>query len=341
METLFKPNSQHQQQLQQQQQQQQQREHQHQQPAPAKHYGHLVRGIGFALIAVVVFSLTAPLTKVALTVFEAGFIAAARAFGAGCLALLVIRLHRWRKPTRHEATLLLAAGTGVVLGFPHLLNYALTHLSAAEMGVVLAALPLATSLFATLINQEKHGFQFWLFSLLGAFFLVLFMGDGLAQAHWSGSTALVIIGAVFFAGIGYAAGAKAAKTLGGWQTICWTLTLYLPISLALFGYYLHGEVTNTEKWRSLIAATSLQQWLWVGAALSYLILMSQWWGFKFWYQAMADFGAGKIAQVQLLQPFFTLLFAAVLLGEALTFELLLFSGLIAGSIFMTLYKGKK
>lgn len=34
--------------------------------------------------------------------------------------------------------------------------------------------------------------------------------------------------------------------------------------------------------------------------LVYLAVISQWWGFRFWYQAMAEAGAGRISQIQLL-----------------------------------------
>ena len=68
------------------------------------------------------------------------------------------------------------------------------------------------------------------------------------------------------------------------------------------------------------------------AGLLYLAVISQWWGFRFWYQAMAEAGAGRISQIQLLQPFFTLLFAVIFLGESFDVEQGLFALLIVLAI---------
>jgi len=51
-------------------------------------------------------------------------------------------------------------------------------------------------------------------------------------------------------------------------------------------------------------------------------------GFFFWYRGMALGGVARVGQTQLLQPFLTLLGAAVLLHESLTGESLLFAGAV-------------
>lgn len=66
----------------------------------------------------------------------------------------------------------------------------------------------------------------------------------------------------------------------------------------------------------------------VYAALVYLTLISQWLGFRFWYRAMTIAGVGVISQFQLLQPFFTLIFSALILSEAIAVSTLLFALLI-------------
>ena len=296
----------------------------------------MVKAAGYALLAVVLFSLTVPLTKVALRYFNPDFIAASRAFFAGCAALLVIRHKGWRLPSGNEFFWLAAAGSGVAIGFPQLLNWGLTTLSAAEMAVVLAGLPLSTALFATFLMKEKHSKWFWVFSLLGAVFLLGYFYEGLTQAQWRATTLAVLLATVLFAGLGYSAGSKAAKTLGGWQTICWALVMYLPISAGLFCYSLTQELKDIQKWSNILAAEHLPHFGMALIALVYLIFISQWWGFKFWYQAMADYGAGKIAQIQLMQPFFTFAFSALILGEVLTLKHLLFAVLIGASVLATL-----
>jgi drug/metabolite transporter (DMT)-like permease len=51
-------------------------------------------------------------------------------------------------------------------------------------------------------------------------------------------------------------------------------------------------------------------------------------GFFFWYRGMALGGVARVGQTQLLQPFLTLLGAAVLLGEPLAIDSLLFAGAV-------------
>jgi drug/metabolite transporter (DMT)-like permease len=101
---------------------------------------------------------------------------------------------------------------------------------------------------------------------------------------------------VLLGGLGYACGAIATRHLSGPQVISWALLLGLPVTLAIA----LGSAPATP------GRVALPSWL----AFAYLGLMSQWIGFFFWYRGLARGG-----QVQLLQLFFTLLFAAALLGE--------------------------
>jgi len=65
---------------------------------------------------------------------------------------------------------------------------------------------------------------------------------------------------------------------------------------------------------------------WLGFA--YISVFSMFIGFFFWYRGMALGGVARVGQTQLLQPFLTLLGAAVLLGEALELASLLFAGAV-------------
>ena len=264
-----------------------------------------------ALFAVALFSATAPATKYANTVFDGGFIAASRALLAGLLALVVIKLNRWPKPALTEWVWLAIAGAAVVIAFPFLLSYTMAVMTAAEMGIVLAALPITTAVFSSYINREAYSAYFWLAALTGTVLLIFYVANDIGDRFYSWTGILQLGALITSAGIGYASGSKAAQSLGGWQTICWCLALYLPLSTLMMAL----NIDNT-----LNAGTELldfNQWqvLSSSLALLYLIVVSQWWGFKFWYQAMADIGTGRIAQIQLLQPFLTLSIAALLLSE--------------------------
>ena len=64
------------------------------------------------------------------------------------------------------------------------------------------------------------------------------------------------------------------------------------------------------------------------AAFAYLGVFSMFLGFCFFNQAMARGGIAKIGQLQLIQPFFTLAIAAVLLGEAIQLDSIVFAILV-------------
>ena len=291
-----------------------------------------VSGAAKGLFAVVLFAMTVPMTKLALPFFNPELIASSRAFFAGLLALAVILINGWSLPDKKTLVWLAIGGAGVVVGFPYLLSYSLVNLSAANMGVVLAGLPLMTSLFAVLVMGERHRRGFWLSSGIGATLLTVYFLNGATSEGWSLQTLGLLLLLLMFGGLGYSAGAKASKSLGGWQTICWMLVLYLPLSSISIGYYTGNEAFIASM-NEAMANPAQQHGLWVSiASLSYLAVISQWWGFRFWYQAMAEAGAGRISQIQLLQPFFTLMFAVIFLGEMFAVEQGLFALLIVLAI---------
>ena len=289
-------------------------------------------GAAKGLFAVVLFAMTVPMTKLALPFFSPELIASSRAFIAGLLALVVIHLNGWPLPDKRTLAWLVLAGIGVVIGFPYLLSYSLVNLSAANMGVVLAGLPLMTSVFAVVIMKERNGLRFWISSGFGALLLLVYLLKDATSSGWDIQVLGGLLLVLMFGGLGYSAGAKAAKSIGGWQTICWMLALYLPLSSISMGYYAGNEAfinALTQAMNDPSQQNGLQHDLWISiAALSYLAVISQWWGFRFWYQAMAEAGAGRISQIQLLQPFLTLLFAVIFLGESFAFEQGLFALLI-------------
>jgi drug/metabolite transporter (DMT)-like permease len=52
-------------------------------------------------------------------------------------------------------------------------------------------------------------------------------------------------------------------------------------------------------------------------AFGYVAVFSMWLGFFAWYRGLALGGTVRVSQVQLLQPFLSMLFAIPLLGESL------------------------
>ena len=105
------------------------------------------------------------------------------------------------------------------------------------------------------------------------------------------------------AAFGYVGGARLTPALGAERVICWVLAIALPVTLPLA--WLHAPAD----WRAINAAS----W-W---AFAYLAVFSMWIGFFAWYRGLALGGAVRVSQVQLVQPFLSMLFAVPVLGERL------------------------
>lgn len=250
------------------------------------------------LIAVASFSLTLPATRVAVASMHPLFVSSGRAIVAALLAMVYLYFGRHRRPTRAELRSLTIVAAGVVIGFPICTAWAMQRVDASHGGVMLGVLPLATATAGAIFSHERPSWKFWLFALAGSALVVAFSlirGSGALQLA---DVALLL--AVASAAIGYAAGARLALSLGGLQTISWALLLCVPLLIVPTLYFAPRA-----------APLSWQAW----AAFAYVCVISQYLGFWPWYRALALGGTARVGQVQLLQPFMTLVAAALLLGE--------------------------
>ena len=57
-----------------------------------------------------------------------------------------------------------------------------------------------------------------------------------------------------------------------------------------------------------------------------------WIGFFFWYRGLAAGGVARVGQTQLLQPFFTVLIAAAMLDESLTWKTVGFAAAVIATV---------
>lgn len=277
-----------------------------------------------ALFAVVLFSLTAPMSQVALTAFTPEFIAFMRAALAGVCSLMLAGYLEWQLPSKRHCIQILIAGSAVTLIFPYTLSVSLTQYQASDLGIILAGIPLVTALLASLIFKEKQNRVFWVCILVGSALLFLFtinQSENQISISTHGPVFLMLIAA----GVGYSVGGQVAKSIGGFKTICWMTIFYLPIALLGVGY----ESANNSHGFSADNSDAI-------LALLYLCIISQWIGFHFWYGAMAKVGIAAAGQVQLMQPFFTLLFSALLLGAVLILGQFVYAGLITCTVIISM-----
>ncbi|WP_027052188.1 DMT family transporter [Mesorhizobium erdmanii] len=250
-------------------------------------------------IGVLIFSGSLPATRVAVMDFDPTFVTSARAAIAGLLGLVVLLLFRQKRPERGDLLSLVIVALGVVVGFPLLTALALKHVTSAHSIIFVGLLPLATAIFGVLRGGERPRPAFWLFSCIGS---ALVAGFALMQGVTASPVGDgLMLGAIVVCGLGYAEGAALSRRLGGWQVICWALTLSLPIMLVL-------TVATLPPSFAAVGAHA-----WVG--LAYVSLFSMLIGFVFWYRGLAQGGIAAVGQLQLLQPFFGLALAATLLHE--------------------------
>lgn len=259
-----------------------------------------LRGMLVALVGVVMFAATLPATRIAVAHLSPWWIALGRAELAAILAGIALWARRERLPAREHWPSLALTALGVVLGFPLFSSLAMVSASASHGAVVAGLLPFATVVAATLRSGERPAASFWAAASAGSAVVIGFAlrgGDGaLGAGDWA------MLAAVAAGAIGYAEGGRLARTLGGWQTIAWALVIAAPL-LALPTLW----VGMTQPFASVPASA------WAG--FLYVAVFSQLVGFLFWYGGMAIGGVARVSQVQLLQLFFTLLFAWLLLDE--------------------------
>jgi drug/metabolite transporter (DMT)-like permease len=263
-------------------------------------------GLLWALLGVVLFSFSLPLTKVAIGGFSPFFTAMGRAVIAGALALVVLGAGRVRFPAREHVRPLLFTMLGAVFGWPILLALALERTTSAHAAVIAAFMPLTTAVFAVLRSHERVPRQFWLAAVGGTVALAAFAlsRGGAEGGDWNAD--LLVVGAVLSSSWCYVEGAAITRVMPGWQVISWVVVFALPVtvpaSILIWAATSGDYVTTTAEWVALIL---------LGVSSMYL-------GFFAWYRGLALAGAAYGGQVQQLQALLTLLWSALLLGESVT-----------------------
>jgi drug/metabolite transporter (DMT)-like permease len=124
--------------------------------------------------------------------------------------------------------------------------------------------------------------------------------------------------AIIVCGLGYAEGGRLSRKLGGWQVISWALVLSLPVMAALALYTTPPSFDGVRR----------AAWI----SLAYVSLFSMLIGFIFWYRGLAQGGIAAVGQLQLLQPFFGLALAGMLLREEVSPLMLVVSVAVAACV---------
>jgi drug/metabolite transporter (DMT)-like permease len=280
------------------------------------------RGLFYGLLGIIGFSVTLPATKLAVVALDPIFVGLGRAVVAACMAAPLLYFTRQKIPTRAQIRSLFIVMLGVIIGFPVLTAWAMQTAPASHGAVVVGLLPLATALAGAWRAHERPTPVFWYASVVGSATVV-----GYALVNGGGSfhaADFILLAAVAAAALGYAEGGRLAREIGGWQVICWALVFAAPVIIApaAFGAW----KTGLEGFANAPASA------WAGFA--YAAAVSQFLGFFAWYHGLALGGVARVGQIQLLQPFMTLGFSALLLGEKIAPLAIVAMGVAALAIFV-------
>ena len=260
------------------------------------------QGMLLGFIGVFLFSLTLPLTRIAVAELSPYFVTFGRSTLAGMCALLLFLFTKPKLPTKNQLIRLSVIALGVVYGFPLFVALAMKTLPSAHGGIVLGVLPLATAVAGALRFKDRPSLSFWMTAVLGSLLVIAYAalnGSG-GLAHEDG----LLFVAIASAAMGYSEGGKLSEEMSAVDVISWALVLTLPMNIYLTSQYLDFDISS-------VSVSAMISFLYVG-------LISMYVGFFFWYKGMAVGGVARVGQVQLLQPFLTLVAAYFLLGETIT-----------------------
>lgn len=281
------------------------------------------RGLWLGLLGVTIFALTLPMTRLAVGTPEApqmsgAFIALGRAVVAAGLSVAFLTITRAPFPRRQDWIPLAITSAGVVLGFPLFTSVAMRHVEAVHASVILGVLPLATAAVGAWLHRQRPSAGFWLCALAGSALVVGFAMLSSTTGLLPQTADLLLLAAMGCAAVGYGYGAQLSSRMRAEYVICWALVIALPVTLPL----------SMLEWpRMQIHASA-----WMGFA--YVAVFSMWIGFFAWYRGLMLGGTVRVSQVQLLQPFLSMVFAVPLLGERLDAPTLGFAAAVIATVFI-------
>lgn len=278
--------------------------------------------IAVAVAVMVVWGATPIVTRLALDDLEPLVIASLRTLLAGLLAAPLLVRMRQRPPADGPSRKLLAisAAAGFVV-FPIVYTIGQERTSALHGVMILAALPIVTGAYASLVTRRVPRSP-WLVgsavALVGEVVLIAGRGGSTSEATLAGD--LLVAASALCVSAGYVAGAmlpprglsSLAATL--WGVVLGTVVL-APLVVWLFA-------------DDGVPQAGVTAW---GAVL-FLAVMTSIVGYVGWYWALDQGGIARIATMQFLQPLSGFVLAALVLGEHVTAPIAVGSALIVAGI---------
>ncbi len=266
---------------------------------------HAALPIVVALAVMVVWGGTPLFSKVAAEQIDPLLVGVLRTVLAGCLALPVVLLMRQPLPVDARGRRLLAfSGFAAFIAFPLVYTVGQHATSALHGALILATLPVFTSLFGTLVERRRVS-RTWVAGCviaLSSEAIVIVWRTGASGSSSLGGD-LVVLASSAVCAMGYVAGARLSQrgyaavptTLWG---VSFSAILLLPLMVWSFA-------------RTGMPHAGPSAW----ASVLMLALLTSVLGYIAWYWALAKGGISRIASIQFTQPLFGIALAAVALGE--------------------------
>ncbi len=275
-----------------------------------------------ALGAVVIWAGTPIATKIAVAELDPLAVGALRTLLGALPAAAILAARHQPLPRFWPGRGLLAVSSlAGFVAFPLLFSLGLARTSAAHGALALAILPLFTGLIAAVAERRLPRRRWWLGAAvaLAGTLLLIDRRFGLSTPGASLGGDLLVLLSCLAASAGYVAGGRAAREIGTRAVTFWGLVLgglvLLPFTPLLAS---PGD----------LAGLSLAAW----GSLAYLGVLSSIVAYLAWYWALAQGDMGRTGLVQFVQAPAALLLAAAVLGEALTWPLLVAGAIIVAGV---------
>jgi drug/metabolite transporter (DMT)-like permease len=253
----------------------------------------------------VVWGGTPLFTKLAVNEMDPLVVGMLRTVIAGLVAAPILLFTRQPWPSDRKSRLVLAySGFAAFIAFPLLFSYGQQSTSATHGALLLATLPVFTSVFGRLVERVSPS-RLWLIGLALAFAgelaLIVWRAPGSAGGSLAGDA--IVLASSLVCSTGYVAGARLAQE--GYRSLSTTLWGVAGAAAVLAPFTLGSMAMDGWPQASAVA------W---GSVLV-LAVMTSIVGYIAWYWALAHGGISRIASIQFSQPLFGLALAALVLAE--------------------------
>jgi len=258
-----------------------------------------------ALAVMVVWGGTPLLTKLAVAEMDPLAVGVLRTVLAGVLAWPLALAMRCALPVDRRGRVLLAvSGLAAFVVFPLVFSFGQQRTSALHAALILATLPVFTSLFGHLVERRRFS-RSWIagcaLALGGEAAVILWRPLGATGSSPTGDA--IVLASAVVCSVGYVAGARLSQRG------------YPSLSTTLWGVALSSVVLVP----ALVWTVVSHGWPTAGAAawasIAVLAFLTSIIGYVVWYWALARGGISRVASVQFTQPLFGLALAALVLGE--------------------------